>query len=137
MTARTSGKPSFRKSSAARALVCSAGQLQYVTIGLRSDRSCSRREGRSVSSIEDEGPGVSEADASRIWSPFYRAGRDSGTSGGTGIGLAIVKRLTALHSGQVRVERGARGARFVVELPGATREQVSDAARVVLGGAWL
>jgi signal transduction histidine kinase len=96
---------------------------------------CRCNDGLAVITIDDEGPGVSETDASRIWSPFYRAGRDSGASGGTGIGLAIVKRLTDLHGGTVRVERGTRGARFVVELPHATREHVSDAARVVLGGA--
>src|SRR5262249_25948834 len=60
VTARTSAKPTFRKSSAARALVCSAGQLQYVTIGLRSDRSCSRCEDKSASSIHNA-PGMCPA----------------------------------------------------------------------------
>jgi signal transduction histidine kinase len=91
--------------------------------------------GVAAITIEDGGPGVSEADASRIWSPFYRAGRD-GASGGTGIGLAIVKRLVDLHRGWVRVERGSRGARFVLELPGAARDRVPDAAHVSAGGAW-
>ena len=42
--------------------------------------------------------------------------------GGLGIGLAIVRHLVALHGGTARLEQGARGARFIVELPGARRE---------------
>jgi hypothetical protein len=41
-SARASVNPSFRSVSAARALVSSAGQLQYVTIGFPSLRNCSR-----------------------------------------------------------------------------------------------
>ena len=105
-----------------------AGQTIVVTCRCHGDV--------AAITIEDEGPGVSEADTSRIWSPFYRARRDS-ASGGTGIGLAIVKRLVDLHRGRVRVERGSRGARFVLELPGAEREHVPDAAPVASAGAHL
>jgi signal transduction histidine kinase len=80
--------------------------------------------------VEDEGPGVSDADASRIWDPFYRAAHEGAAVGGTGIGLAIVKRLAEMHGGRVRVERGMRGARFIVELPGARQEQGAAVAGV-------
>lgn len=68
--------------------------------------------------VEDDGPGVPEADRERIWEPYVRLDRDRRSSiAGTGIGLAVVKELVARSSGSCRVERGARGARFVVVLP--------------------
>ena len=63
--------------------------------------------------VEDEGPGVAESDAARIWEPFWRAGGSA--EGGTGLGLAIVRELARRHGGDARVDRADRGgARFVV-----------------------
>lgn len=78
--------------------------------------------------VEDEGPGVAEADAERIWEPFKRLAVAGTATGGAGIGLGIVRQLASLHGGRARVERGAVGARFIVELPEAWRE--ADAAAV-------
>lgn len=72
--------------------------------------------------VEDEGPGVSERDAERIWQPFKRVAVAGTASGGAGIGLAIVRQLAELHGGRAWVERGSVGARFIIELPGAWRE---------------
>jgi signal transduction histidine kinase len=105
--------------------------LKYGPPGQTILVTCRCDGGRAAITIEDEGPGIPAADASRIWEPFYRVGQEGGASGGTGIGLAIVKRLTDLHRGRASVEPGARGARFVVELPGAARERVSESAHVV------
>jgi signal transduction histidine kinase len=70
--------------------------------------------------VDDEGTGVGESDADRIWQPFNRLARTADATGGTGIGLAIVRQLTDLHGGRAWVERApSGGARFVVELPGA------------------
>ena len=96
----------------------------------------SRCEGETAAIVvEDEGPGVPEADASRIWDPFYRVAHDGSAAGGSGIGLAIVKQLVEKHGGRVRVERGSRGARFVVELPGARRDERADAVHLASAGA--
>jgi signal transduction histidine kinase len=89
----------------------------------------------AVIGIEDEGPGVPEAESSRIWDPYYRVAQHGAAVGGTGIGLTIVKRLTEMHGGRVRVERGVRGARFVVELPGGQREHAAAAVRIASAGA--
>lgn len=68
--------------------------------------------------VEDDGPGVPEADRERIWEPYVRLDRDRRSSiAGTGIGLAVVKELVGRSGGSCRVERGVRGARFVVTLP--------------------
>jgi signal transduction histidine kinase len=68
--------------------------------------------------VEDDGPGVPDADRERVWEPYVRLDRDRHSSvAGTGIGLAVVKELVGRSGGSCRVERGARGARFVVTFP--------------------
>ena len=72
--------------------------------------------------VEDEGPGIPIADRNRIWSPYVRLRRQrSAANEGSGIGLAVVRELTALHRGVAYVEDARTGgARFVVELPTAS-----------------
>lgn len=75
-------------------------------------------EGSYLLTIEDEGPGIPAEAEPRIFDKFYRV---PGTpAGGTGLGLSIVKSIVEIHKGTVRVERGERGARFVIELPRGT-----------------
>jgi signal transduction histidine kinase len=71
--------------------------------------------------VEDEGPGIPMVDRNRIWSPYVRLRRErSAANEGSGIGLAVVRELTALHHGTAYVEDAPTGgARFVVELPTA------------------
>jgi two-component system OmpR family sensor kinase len=78
-------------------------------------------EGAEVA-VSDEGPGIPEADRERVFQRFVRLG-DS-RSGGSGIGLYIVKGLVEAHGGKVRVEESdpGGGARFVVSLPLRTAE---------------
>ncbi len=69
--------------------------------------------------VEDEGPGIPEADRQRVFERFYRVDKArSRETGGTGLGLSIVKHLVGLHGGDVRVEnRAGGGARFTVRIP--------------------
>ena len=69
--------------------------------------------------VDDEGPGVPSDERDEIWKNFVRLERDRGThNAGTGIGLAVVREIVALHGGRCWVEDGpGRGARFVVEVP--------------------
>ena len=77
-----------------------------------------RLESAARLAVEDEGPGVPIADRERIWAPFVRLTNGRRGTNGTGIGLAVVRDLTARHGGRAFVERAERGgARFVVELP--------------------
>lgn len=77
-----------------------------------------RPAGRLALIVEDNGPGVPEADAARIFRLFERLARDK-RADGVGAGLAIVRRIVEVHGGEARVERGQRlpGARFVLDLP--------------------
>ena len=94
--------------------------LKYGPAGQTVTVTSERERGSALIAIEDQGPGVPVADAARIFEPFYRAASHTESTGGTGIGLAIVKQLVELHQGRVRVDRGSDGARFTIELPGAT-----------------
>ncbi|AKJ64235.1 PAS domain-containing sensor histidine kinase [Kiritimatiella glycovorans] len=65
--------------------------------------------------VEDNGPGLSEADADRIFEPFYST---KGPEEGTGLGLAISRRIAADHGGMLEaaaMDRG--GAKFSLVLP--------------------
>ncbi len=65
--------------------------------------------------VEDHGPGVPDAQKDLIFQRFWRA--DGRRGPGSGIGLALVRRIAFLHGGDVRVEdRPGGGARFVMTL---------------------
>lgn len=64
--------------------------------------------------VEDDGPGIPEADRKRVFQPFTRLD-DSRTraSGGYGLGLSIVERIAYWHGGRARVsESSMGGAKF-------------------------
>jgi signal transduction histidine kinase len=85
-------------------------------------------EGRVRLEVEDLGPGIAAADREAVWEPYLRLQRSPAVAG-SGIGLAVVRELTAAHGGACWVEEGARGgARFVVELPEGRRLAVVEAA---------
>ncbi len=69
--------------------------------------------------LTDNGPGVPEADLPRIFDRFYRADESRHpVSGGSGIGLAIVKSLVEAQGGRVWAEAAVpHGLRIVMSLP--------------------
>lgn len=71
--------------------------------------------------VDDQGPGIPHSERHLVWEPYRRLQRDKKSAAtGTGIGLAVVAELAALHDGVAWVESTAQGgASFVVELPGA------------------
>ncbi|HWG85021.1 MAG TPA: ATP-binding protein [Deinococcales bacterium] len=75
-----------------------------------------RREGRMVRlSVSDNGPGVAPPYRERVFGLFQKL--DAGTPG-TGVGLAIVKRIALRHGGEAWVEDSPLGgAAFHVTLP--------------------
>lgn len=74
--------------------------------------------------IDDDGPGIPEADRARIFDPFTRldSSRQRG-SGGFGLGLAIVKRIAKWHHGRVEVaDSPLGGARMILSWPDSQKE---------------
>ncbi len=69
--------------------------------------------------VEDDGPGIPEEMREKIFERFSRLeeGR-SRDAGGSGLGLALTRRIVESHEGTIRVETsGIGGAAFIVELP--------------------
>lgn len=69
--------------------------------------------------IDDDGPGIPEADREHIFEPFVRLDTSrTRETGGHGLGLAIVKQIVDLHHGKVWTEPSSLGgARFTISLP--------------------
>lgn len=69
--------------------------------------------------VEDNGPGIPDSDLPFIMERFYRADKSRHrNTGGTGIGLAIVKSIVLAHGGKVMAESEVgKGSRFIVQLP--------------------
>ena len=69
--------------------------------------------------VEDQGPGIPHEDRRRVWEPYVRLNRSAeSATGGSGIGLSVVRELVELHGGRTRAEGSpGGGARVLVELP--------------------
>lgn len=89
---------------------------QEIVVGIES------RNGATRLFVEDQGPGIPEAERERIFERFYRLPRES--AAGTGIGLSVVRDLVTRHGGRTFVETASGGgSRFVVELPAPRFEE--------------
>jgi len=80
----------------------------------------SARRGAGVTIVvEDDGPGIPEAERDKVFTPFYRLDRSRDrATGGFGLGLSIANKAIALHGGTIRIEGSPLGgARFVIALP--------------------
>ncbi len=84
----------------------------------RVDLTLRTHPGHVVLEVEDDGPGVPEAERERVFERFVRLDESRArTSGGTGLGLAIAREIVTAHGGTLHVDTGTVGARFVVVLP--------------------
>jgi PAS domain S-box-containing protein len=99
-----------------------AGRPPNVHVGAR------RTMGGCVVSVTDDGIGIDEADQERIFAMFTRLhGRDA--YAGTGIGLAICRRIAERHGGRVYVESTpGQGSTFHTLLPDAPSAPGTPAA---------
>jgi two-component system sensor histidine kinase MprB len=78
-----------------------------------------------VLTVDDQGPGIADADIPHVFDRFYRSD-DSRSMPGSGLGLSIVRQVAERHSGTV--EAGASpsgGARLTLRLPGSSAAVVN------------
>jgi signal transduction histidine kinase len=70
--------------------------------------------------VVDQGPGIPDGDAGRVFERFYRADAARASNrGGAGLGLAIARWIVDLHGGEIHPERREpHGCRMVVTIPG-------------------
>jgi signal transduction histidine kinase len=69
--------------------------------------------------VKDEGPGISPAEAARVFDRFFRGSAGSAAPGGTGLGLAIVRNMAARWGGTVELEPVEAGTSIAVRFPPA------------------
>ncbi len=76
----------------------------------------------------DHGPGIAPAERERVFEPFYRPSGRGESSGGWGLGLALVRQIAERHGGAAFCEaEPGGGSRFVVEL--AMRREAAGAGK--------
>jgi PAS domain S-box-containing protein len=93
--------------------------VKYGRAGGRAVYRVSRATAASVRvALEDDGIGIPRDKQTKVFEPFQRAGQEAGSIEGTGIGLAISKRLTELMGGRIGfASEPGRGSEFWIELP--------------------
>jgi signal transduction histidine kinase len=85
------------------------GSIQIIT---------ERLDGLARVSVADTGPGIQEDDQNRIFEEFQQTDLGMQQREGTGLGLALSRRLVELHGGRIWVESVVgQGSRFTFTLP--------------------
>ena len=90
--------------------------LKYATTSVVVD--VTEHDGNVELRVDDDGPGIPEAERARVFDRLYTVRDSPGRKVGTGIGLAIVHELALTMGGQATCEPlDTGGTRFVVRLP--------------------
>lgn len=98
------------------------GQGGHVVVELTAEGD------RAVLSVIDDGPGIPDGDLPRLFDRFYRADSSRNrSSGGAGLGLAIVRAIITAHGGRIEAANmPGGGARMTVVLPAIAEEPHVD-----------
>lgn len=118
---------------------------KFTPPGGRIELSAGREAGEAVIRVRDSGAGVTSELLPRIFEPFTQEDRSLARStGGLGIGLALVRRLTEMHGGRVEAASAGpgQGSEFtvrlpVVELPGAVSADPAPTVEAAQGRSVL
>jgi signal transduction histidine kinase len=92
--------------------------VKFTPVGGAVDVTSARVNGEVRVSVTDTGPGVASEDQERIFEQFQQAESGLELREGTGLGLALSKRLVELHGGRLWLESElGKGSTFVFTLP--------------------
>jgi signal transduction histidine kinase len=81
-----------------------------------------RVDGEVEVAVRDTGIGIAPEDLPRVFDEFRQVGQGTAKAEGTGLGLALTKRLVELHGGSIRAESVVGvGSTFTFILPGRPR----------------
>ena len=81
-----------------------------VAYGKKADVRLEQKHDTYEVVVEDDGPGISEADQERVFEPFVRLETSrSSETGGTGLGLTLVKAIAEGHGGTIRLRNREQG----------------------------
>jgi signal transduction histidine kinase len=102
--------------------------IKFTDKGEVSIKASAANGGYTIS-VHDTGPGIAEADQSKIFEEFQQADNSqTKTKGGTGLGLAIARRIVEMHGGRLWVESSAgNGSTFSFTLPLRVEQQAGRA----------
>jgi two-component system phosphate regulon sensor histidine kinase PhoR len=79
--------------------------IRYNNAGGKVWVSVTKRDGRSVLTVKDNGIGIPASEQQRIFERFYRVDKSrSKATGGTGLGLAIVKHIVEIHDAKIELD---------------------------------
>jgi two-component system sensor histidine kinase SenX3 len=103
-----------------------ANAVQYSPKHSRVGIGVSSVDGIVEIAVTDQGPGIPEDETERVFERFYRVDpARSRHSGGSGLGLSIVKHVVQNHGGEVRVwSQAGSGSTFTIRLPETSRARV-------------
>ena len=88
---------------------------------------CVDPQGHAVLRVEDDGPGIPEAQRASLFDPLV-----THKSTGTGLGLAVARAITEAHRGALTIEDSPAGACFQIRLPGASLHGANQAPVPIL-----
>jgi signal transduction histidine kinase len=96
--------------------------VKFTPAGGAVDVSAVRADGEVRVSVTDSGPGIAPEDQDRIFEAFQQTDAGIEQREGTGLGLAVSKRLIEFHGGRIWVESTlGNGSTFVFTLPAGSR----------------
>lgn len=123
-------EPITKLSAAALSVNADAEQLHQVFINLINNSldampdggrllvSTAKEGDKVLIIVEDSGKGIAAEDVEAVFEPMFTTKLESG---GTGLGLTIVRQIIQEHNGDIRVESQlSKGTRFLIRLPLAT-----------------
>jgi signal transduction histidine kinase len=121
-----------------------AAALRNLLVNLRKYAADGRYAGVSARAagpmveivVEDRGPGLGADEVRRVFEPFFRGRRASDSQApGSGMGLALVRRVAEAHGGNVEAHPLAPGLAFVLRVPAAPAEDLAPARAAARGEA--